>query len=52
MAGELICKSVEYVIMSTFYPIQTTYFLHILAADLLLRPVVGLLLVYGKIWVV
>jgi len=52
MAGEHVYKSVEYVIMSTFYPIQTTYFLHTLAAYLLLMPIVGLLLAYGKTWVV
>jgi len=51
MAGEHVCKSMEFVIMSIFYPIQTTHFLHILAGDLLLMPTVGLLLVYGKTWV-
>jgi hypothetical protein len=43
-------KSVEYFNMSTFYTTQTAYlyFLHILAADLLLMLIVGLLLVCEK----
>jgi hypothetical protein len=33
MAAVHVGKSVEYFNMSTFYTIQTTYFLHILAGD-------------------